>query len=207
MSKRPSPQACAARRTSTMRRLMIELPALTMFVLALALVVAIMCGLASQEPNSDGIPPEPAHPPTAASGVTKTARSPAPRKPAPAQTPVVALKTETPRVAGKPDKLIPPPQSDRRLREFRQACRELDEELNKFVVELEASQAPEDMGELRVLRRVYGVSSFLRELAGWLESPSRRKQLKAEHQAEFVRLVQRSRELEKWTVTFSQTQE
>lgn len=103
------------------------------------------------------------------------------------------------------EELSQAPVADRPVREFQQAYRELDEQVGKFLQRLEPSQSAEEMAELRVLRRVYGVSSFLHELDGWLESRRRRKLLSAEIQQEFDRLVQQNRALEQWTVTISQT--
>ncbi len=95
--------------------------------------------------------------------------------------------------------------ADRRLREFQAACRELDEQIAEFLTRLEASQTSEEMAELRILRRVYGAASFLRELVSWRDAPGRPKTFTDEEQQELDRLIQRSRELEGWTGTLSQT--
>jgi len=195
------------------KRLALELPIFLLLVLTLVLVVAIACALAWKGSDSDAVAaampevePDGNETPNAAASVVAipvvavAAVAASPPAPLPVAAPPIL-----PPPAAEPDRQKPLLETEKTLREFQQACRTLDDEIEAFLTRLEASRTAEEMAELRVWRRVYGAASFLDELVSWQASPGRQKPLAAEDEQELGRLIQRTRELEDWTVTFFDT--
>jgi len=228
MPPRPLPRNSAPPRMPTAKRLALELPIFLLLGLMLVLVAAVACALAWKGPDSDVVAapmpevqtagnetpsaatPAVAVPAVAAPAVAAPAVvAPVVAVPAVAASPAAPLPAAAPPVlpapSAEPDRRKPPLEAERTLREFQQACRALDDEIEAFLTRLEACRTGEEMAELRVWRRVYGAASFLDELVSWQASPGRQKPLTAEDEQELGRLIQRTRELEDWTVTFFDT--
>lgn len=229
MPQRPLPRDGAPPRMPTAKRLALELPILLLLGLTLVLVVAVAWALVWKGSDSDAVAAAMPEDETAGNE-TPSAAVPVVAAPAVAAPAVAVPAIVVPAVAASPPRplpvaappavapVVPPPttephrpkpalEAERTLREFQQACRALDDEIEAFLTRLEASRTADEMAELRVWRRVYGAASFLDELVSWQASPGRQKPLAAEDEQELGRLIQRTRELEDWTVTFFSTQE